>query len=144
MFWATVVALTARPDIPIREAAASLTNRSLCTFLFLFAPYRPVEAARYGFPTMISGGDYREAFFMFSATLRVPALTPDIPIKAAAANLMISFILCFYSLSVVRFFSNYFEAAEILRAATAAETATPDIPAKEAAAKAIQCFIWVP
>ena len=79
---------------------------------------------------------------MFSATLRVPALTPDIPIKAAAANLMISFILCFYSLSVVRFFSNYFEAAEILRAA--AETATPDIPAKEAAAKAIQCFIWAP
>lgn len=93
---------------------------------------------------MISGGDYREAFFMLFATLRVPALTPDIPIKAAAANLMISFILCFYSLSVVRFFSNYFEAAEILRAATAVETATPDIPAKEAAAKAIQCFIWVP
>lgn len=80
---------------------------------------------------------------MFSATLRVPALTPDIPIKAAA-NLMISFILCFYSLSVVRFFSNYFEAAEILRTAAAVETATPDIPAKEAAAKAIQCFIWVP
>ena len=35
---------------------------------------------------------------MLFATLRVPALTPDIPIKAAAANLMISFILCFYSL----------------------------------------------
>lgn len=80
---------------------------------------------------MISGGNYREAFFMFSATLRVPALTPDIPIKAAAANLMISFILCFYSLSVVRFFSNYFEAAEILRAATAVETATPDIPKQQ-------------
>jgi len=41
---------------------------------------------------MISGGDYREAFFMFSATLRVPALTPDIPAKEAAAKAIQCFI----------------------------------------------------